>query len=103
MTTATETQSRYWIAINRTSCAISRFPMREPKVTPTPEQMFGFPTLEEAEAAQRTCLTAPIEDVANFLDSLLPDVQSGRVVYRRPENPERPTRDETVWMDSNDH
>jgi len=33
-------------------------PLREPLVTPTPEQLFGFPTLEEAEEAQRICMTA---------------------------------------------
>ena len=50
-------ESYWWIAINGPSCARSNFPMRKPLVTPTPEQLIGFPTAEEAEQAQHTCLT----------------------------------------------
>jgi len=50
--------TRYWIAINGDSCALCSIPLREPLVTPTPEKLFGFPTLKEAEEAQRICMTA---------------------------------------------
>jgi hypothetical protein len=59
---------RYWIAINGPSCAICSMPLKEPLVTPTPEEMFGFLTLEEAERAQRICLMAPIKKVERFME-----------------------------------
>jgi hypothetical protein len=91
--------NRYWIAINGSSCAISGTPMRDPMVIPTPEQMFGFPTAEEARKAQQICLTAPIQKANAFLQSLLPDIKSGRILYRRPDNPGPQTRGETMWLD----
>ena len=43
-----ETQDvRYWIAINGPTCALSALPWQNPMATPTPEQLLGFPTLEE--------------------------------------------------------
>jgi hypothetical protein len=73
--------------------------MDKPTVSPTPEQMFSFPTYEEAKRAQNICLTEPIPKVEKFLQSLESDVRCGRVVYVRPENPDPPTRGETMWLD----
>jgi hypothetical protein len=97
-----QSEARYWIAINGSSCAISSFPLRNPMVTPTPEQLFGFPTLEEAQEAQRICLYAPIEQANAFIQSLARDVKSGRVRYIRPEHPQPPVGESeflgrTVW------
>src|SRR5437870_1625321 len=93
---------RYWIAINGSSCAISSLPMRNPMVTPTPWQMLGFPTYEEAERAQRVCLQAPIDEVRRFVDSLRPDVMSGRIRVIQPKYPQPPTKGPTIWTESTD-
>jgi hypothetical protein len=79
---------RYWIPINGSSCALSAIPWVNPTVTPTPQQLFGFLTLEEARKAQHICLTAPIPEVKAFFDRLRPDVEAGRIVHRRPERPD---------------
>jgi hypothetical protein len=94
------TDERYWIATNGASCAISSLPMHNPMVTPTPEQMFGFPTWEEAVQAQRICLEAPMDEVRKFFATLAPDVHSGRVRHIRPKHPQPPTLGPTSWTES---
>jgi hypothetical protein len=91
---------RYWIAINGTSCAMSPLPMRNPLLTPTPEQMLGFPTHEEAARAQRICLQAPMDEVQRFLESLRPDVESGRIRVIQPEHPQPPIASQSIWTES---
>jgi hypothetical protein len=91
---------RYWIAINGSSCALSTLPWRDPTTVPVAQQMFGFPTLREAKEAQRICLDEPIEKVKAWMESLRPDVASGRVLYKRPAKPDTPTFGETMWMES---
>jgi hypothetical protein len=77
---------RYWIAINGPGCAISPMAMSNPMLTPTPEQLFGFPTREEAERALRICVQSPMDEVRRFLKSLAPDVRSGRIRVIRPKH-----------------
>jgi hypothetical protein len=87
---------RYWIAVNGTTCALSSLPMENPTTVPTAEQMWGFPTLEEARNAQNTVLDKPMHEAVAFLRSLGPDIKAGRVLYRRPDDPQPPpTRGET--------
>jgi hypothetical protein len=93
---------KYWIAINGSSCARSSLPMQNPMVTPTPEQMLGFPTVEEAQKAQRLCLQAPMNEVRKFMESLRPDVKSGRIRVIQPAHPQPPTHDATMWTESAD-
>jgi hypothetical protein len=90
---------RYWIAINGSSCALSSIPWRNPVTVPAAQQMFGFPTFEEAREAQRTCLHEPIDDVQAYLQGLLPDIQSGRVAYKRSASAGPQTRGQTAWME----
>ena len=90
---------RFWIAVNGASCALSITPMRNATTIPIAEQMWGFPTLEEALKAQRICLTAPMPEVMAYLQGIAPDVRTGRVVYKRPAHPEPPTCGTTVWME----
>jgi hypothetical protein len=92
----------YWIAINGASCARTSIPLKNPKVTPTPEQLFGFLTPEEAAEAQHTCLTAPIRDANLFIQSLGRRVKLGQVRYIRPKHPQPPTRGHTSWTDDED-
>jgi hypothetical protein len=93
---------RYWIAINGPSCAISALRFCQPVVTPTPEQLFGFPTWEEAYEAQQLCLNAPMAEVNKFLKGLRSDIKSGRARYIRPKHPQLPTRGPTMWTDAAD-
>ena len=96
------TNERYWIAINGPTCVISTLPLCNPKVTPTPEQLLGFTTWEDAKHAQHVCLTAEMDEVERFLESLRPDVKSGRVRVIQPEHPQPPTTGKTVWTESAD-
>lgn len=52
-----------------------------------------------AQEAQRIILNAPMAEVEAFLESLRPDVQSGRVVYKRPAYPDPQTTGPTQWME----
>ena len=96
---AKEEPLRYWIAINGSSCALFPIPLRNPVTTPTAQQLFGFPTLKEAQKAQHICLNAPIPEAKAFFDSLRPDVISGRIAHLTPANPDPQTRGQTVWME----
>ena len=96
----TRHEERYWIAINGPTCAISALPLCQPLVTPTPQQLLGFPTYEEAYEAQQVCLTAPMDKVRQFLAGLSPDVRKGRVRVIQPSHPQSPTGDVTMWTDS---
>jgi hypothetical protein len=83
---------KYWIAINGAACALASLPMRDPKTTPTAQQMLGFLTLEEAKHAQHLCLYAPMDAVREFFESLRPDVKSGRIRVIQPKHPQ-PNKD----------
>jgi hypothetical protein len=93
-------EERYWIAINGAILDLCEFPFREPLVTPTPEQLFGFPTLEEAEVAYRMFSKAPMKKFDRFLDELHADVKAGRIRHVRPKSPQSPIDDVTAWTDS---
>jgi hypothetical protein len=93
---------RYWIALNGSSCGMTSLPMAYPKVTPTPEQLLGFPTLEEAARAQQVCLYAPMDEVQRFLESLRPDVKRGRVRVIQPKHPQPPIASATMWTEDAD-
>jgi hypothetical protein len=62
--------------------------------------MLGFPTREEAEKVQRLCLQAPMDEMRKLLESLAPDVTSGRVRVIRPEHPQPSIRGPTMWTES---
>lgn len=94
-----QNQERYWIAINEASCAVCQMPLKNPVVKPIPQQLLGFPTLDEAKQAQETCLTAPISGVKRFLGSLAGRVKSGEIKVIQPTRPEPPTRGATLWID----
>src|ERR1700733_10572904 len=89
----------YWIALNGSSCAMASLPMKEPQVSPVPQQLFGFPTYEEAKRAQKLCLPAPIKTVNEYIQSLGQAIKAGRVKYIRPANPEPQTSGPTMWLD----
>jgi hypothetical protein len=94
------TEKRYWIALNQDVCAFSELPFHKPLVTPTPEQLLGFPTAEEAYEAQQLCLHAPIPEVEHFLFELRHDVWKGRVWVIQPKHPQPPTTEVTTWTET---
>lgn len=96
------TNERYWIAINGSSCALTSLPFQKPLCTPTPAQMLGFPTLEEAQHAQGVYLNATMDEVCSFLEGLRPDVKSGRILVIQPTHPQPQTSGPTMWTESAD-
>jgi hypothetical protein len=42
-----------------------------------------------------------MKEVTRFLQSLAPDVKSGRIVAINPTRPEPPTRGTTAWVEEN--
>lgn len=88
----------YYIAINGPSCALSRIPWNEPPiVSPTPQQLIGFPTVEEAEEMQAACLHDAIPAVEKKLLDLVPRVEAGEVQILTNPHPEPPTTGQTIW------
>jgi len=71
-------------------------------VTPTPRQMIGFPTAEEAAEAQAICLQEPMDEVVRFFESLRGDVNSGRVRIINPAHPQPSTKGQTAWTENAD-
>jgi hypothetical protein len=95
----------YWLAINQASVALSVMPLsKRVNVIPTPEQLIGFPTWEEAKAVQDFLLNASIEDVAEFMTREMPNkIEKREAVYIRPEHPQPPTHGKTAWFDFNEN
>ena len=102
MSTQNQTKKKkyFWLALNGPSVAATAIPLsNDLSVTPTPEQLIGFSTFEEAKRIQQFLLTAPMEEVVKYMESLPPRIRSGEVQYIRPENPEPYTEGATAWHD----
>lgn len=96
----TKKKTYYWLAINGPLVAAAAIPLsKNLSVTPTPEQLLGFSTYDEAKRIQQFLLTAPINEVAKYMESLPPRIRSGAVQYIRPTNPEPYTEGITAWHD----
>jgi len=98
--TGSDSALYWWIATNGASVAAS--PLSLPgtlRVSPTPEQLFGFRTCEEQQAARHVLLTAPIKRVVKYLQE---KINRGGVMYVRPVNPEPPPTGGTAWLHSPD-
>ncbi|MBX3444358.1 MAG: hypothetical protein KF774_18295 [Planctomyces sp.] len=90
----------YWIALNGPSVAATTIPLsKNLSVSPTPEQLLGFSTYDEAKRIQHFLLTSPMEEVVKYIESLPPRIRSGEVQYIRPTNPEPYTEGITAWHD----
>lgn len=89
----------WWLAVNGPSCAACGFPAEADllEVRPVPEQLIGFRTREEQLAVQKFLITAPINEVKEYMASLPSKIDAGEVAYVRPSNTEPPTRGPTVW------
>jgi hypothetical protein len=91
----------YWIAINGGSCAMSITPMRLfPTVSPVPNNMIGFRTIEEARDNQHFLLTAPIEEANDRMQQLLQKARRDEIVLVIPEFSEPPVNrgEPTLWL-----
>lgn len=95
---ATPLDGYYWIAINGASCAASLdHPMSiAVEVTPTPQNLIGFPTSAEARAVQELCLTGSMEEIGKRLHALF---EREDVVFKIYEHSEPATEGPTLWLD----
>lgn len=94
-----ESNLKYWVAINGDGAAACGFPLPVfPTVVPTPQQLIGFDTLEEQLHCQRFLLTGRLEKVRRYVNSTLPRLaRKGKVVLKKFQFPEKPTRGPTSW------
>jgi hypothetical protein len=96
-----ETLKYYWLAINGPWVAACMAPLSmDLYVSPTPEQLIGFAIYEEMKKMQQFLLTAPIEDVAEFMNTLPPRIRSGEVQYKPPRRPEPTSRGATICSEA---
>jgi hypothetical protein len=90
----------YWIATNGDSCALCTTPMATSVMcSPTPENLIGFPSFQEASEAQRICLNEPSQDISSYLLALRSRMDVAIVVTK---DPEPKTRGTTVWFSHDD-
>jgi hypothetical protein len=87
--------AKYWIAINGPSVALCSVAMDEVHCRPTPEQMFGFPTLQEAREAQKLLLDSPIPECHRRMKAWMARED---VAVRKPKDPEPCTTGPTMWV-----
>lgn len=90
-------QSYYWIAVNGPSATLNRLvpvPFSKVGITPIPELLLGFPTIDEAIRVQQFLIEAPMDEVRQLLDSLR---QRNDVAKAVPSNPEPVTAGPTTW------
>src|ERR1700678_3201625 len=85
----------YWLAVNQASCAMCDLPAtaEEIECTPTPQQLIGFKSRDEAKEWQQFMLTAPIHQVKARAKKGL---DRDKVTIITPANPEEPC-DKTLW------
>jgi hypothetical protein len=91
----------FWLAVNGPRVAATLTPLRPGsfKVSPTPEQLIGFPTRQEQARCQKFLLGAPIAEVDRYMNGeLRRRVDAGEVAYVLPQDPEPPTRGPTAWL-----
>jgi hypothetical protein len=89
----------WWLAVNGASVAASFVPFKTPPtVSPVPVFMIGFRTFEEQHKIQQFLLAAPIIDIEQFMGQLPSRIDAGEIAYVRLENPEPPTRGQTMWV-----
>jgi hypothetical protein len=92
----------WWVAATQDSAAMSPWPMSvRVCCIPTPEQLFGFESFEEARKVQHMMMTAPLETLTEFVNKCGKQLQEGTATFRylRPANPEQPLA-YTAWSDA---
>ena len=96
--TKTKSEYYYWIAVNGPSVAISSLPLPTTVcVSPTPELLIGFTDYDEAAKIQQFLLTAKIENVQKYMQTLPDKLKLNQIQHViRPQKPE-PCSYSTVW------
>lgn len=99
--TETKKQEWWWVAVNGETAALSPIASETPPlIQPTPEQLLGYRTLDEAKAAQQFLLTAPVSDIYRSMvgGDLAKRIKAGEISYFLPKKPELPTKGPTQWL-----
>ena len=91
-----ENETRWWLALNGSSCAPSPYPLPATlRVVPKPELLLGFHTREEQTEICQFILTATINKVHKRIRRILKDK---RVLSIVSEGPPQPPSGETHWL-----
>lgn len=89
---------KWWIAINGSSCAACPWPANEVHTIPRAWNLIGFPTREEQLTAQKLLLTASQSRMRQYLERLLPRIESGEIGLVVNDDPDPSTRGSTRWL-----
>ena len=91
--------SYFWLAITGASVTASSMPLpKSVRVSPTPELLIGYRSINAQVAAQRFFLTAPIKTIDKFIKHEMPrKIKTRELVCIKPEKPKLPTRGRTIW------
>jgi hypothetical protein len=90
----------WWLALNGSTVSPSAMPFVNPIVTPTPEQLVGFPSQSEQLEVLQYLRTASATDKSRYICERMPkEVQAGRLVYKRLLESQPPSREGTNWTD----
>jgi len=93
-----ENLEKYWIAINGASVVFCPLPAKNPPtVAPTPEQLIGFSTAEEAKHIQEKLLTCPVNEIIPTMRNLRAKWKRGEIGYVTPKTPQPPTDETAVF------
>ena len=92
-------ECKYWVAVNGGSAAACGCPLPVyPTVVPTPQALIGFDTQEEQLRCQRFLLAGRLDKVRRYVTVTLPKLAAeGKVLLKKFNCPEKPTRGQTVW------
>jgi len=89
-------ETRWWVAVNRSSVTASPFPLPPTlEVVPTPQLLFGFQTQEEQQKVFQFCLTAPIKEVHARIKAIQRDKNVLKIV---PKGKPQPPSNQTHWL-----
>jgi hypothetical protein len=95
-----ERKKLWWLAFNGTTVSPSLMPFVNPVVTPTPEQLLGFPSQSEQLEVLQYLRTASAADKNRYICERMPkEVQAGRLVYKRLFETQLPSREGTNWTE----
>ena len=79
----------FWVAANQSAVPMFSIPssFHQLQVSPVPEQLFGFPTLEEAREAQRVLLNEPMSAIRQMYKAWESRPEVATVMLAEPEEP----------------
>ena len=96
-TSATNSQARYWLAINGQTFVVSSRPFVKVVVRPTPQMLIGYLTRDEQLAAFYLFLNAPIWKVNAYLERLPTLALNNVIVVKEFRKPGQPNEN-PIWI-----